>query len=145
MKLLLDTHVYMWLVLEPEKLSREATQAIGDPDNELFLSVASLWEAAVKVSIGKLRLPGDTIQALLDELADDVDLVALFELAPGLDLLIRKSRKRRSKRIESHLISRLHCLFEVGADRILKRHAGRYARRLRAAADFFLRRTLGFS
>jgi len=43
------------------------------------------------------------------------------------------------------LISRLHRLFEVGADRILKRHAGRYARRLRAAADFFFRRTLGFS
>lgn len=56
MKCLLDTHAFLWAVNDSALLSRLAHDAIEDGENELFLSVASLWEIAIKLSIGKLRL-----------------------------------------------------------------------------------------
>ena len=57
MKFLLDTSVWLWSISEPKRLSREAYDAFADPVNELFLSVASAWEIAIKWNSGKLRLP----------------------------------------------------------------------------------------
>ena len=48
MKLLLDTHTFLWLVEGSPSLSAAAQTALGDPANELFLSVASVWELAIK-------------------------------------------------------------------------------------------------
>lgn len=56
MKLLLDTHVWLWLQYAPERLG-ETLDLVEDPENELFLSAASSWEIALKWSIGKLPLP----------------------------------------------------------------------------------------
>lgn len=56
MKLLLDTHVWLWLQYAPERL-RDALTAVEDPANELLLSAASSWEIAVKWGLGKLPLP----------------------------------------------------------------------------------------
>jgi PIN domain nuclease of toxin-antitoxin system len=56
MKLLLDTHAFLWLVDGDPNLSKAAELALRDPANELFLSVASIWELAIKVGSGKLRL-----------------------------------------------------------------------------------------
>ncbi len=53
MKLLLDTHVLVWAAGEPDKLSDEALRLIEAPDNELFFSAASLWEIAIKSSLGR--------------------------------------------------------------------------------------------
>ena len=56
MKLLLDTHTFIWYVLDSEKL-RDATLAlINNGDNEVFLSTVSVWEIAIKQSIGNLNL-----------------------------------------------------------------------------------------
>jgi PIN domain nuclease of toxin-antitoxin system len=55
-KLLLDTHAFLWLVEGSPNLSQAAQAALTDPLNELFLSVASAWEMAIKISNGKLRL-----------------------------------------------------------------------------------------
>ncbi len=57
MKLLLDTHCWLWWLVQPEKLSETAKQAIIDKENELWLSVASIWEIGIKFKIGKLDLP----------------------------------------------------------------------------------------
>ena len=54
MKLLLDTHTALWLVNEHEKLSPKAKNLMLDSSHDLHLSIASLWEIAIKVSIGKL-------------------------------------------------------------------------------------------
>ncbi|MCL2049933.1 MAG: type II toxin-antitoxin system VapC family toxin [Defluviitaleaceae bacterium] len=54
MKILLDTHVMLWWVNEYEKLSPTARAALLDPRHTLYLSVASLWEIAIKTSLGKL-------------------------------------------------------------------------------------------
>ncbi|MBI4821925.1 MAG: type II toxin-antitoxin system VapC family toxin [Deltaproteobacteria bacterium] len=55
MKLLLDTHAFLWFVAGDEKLSPAARTSIEQGETRI-LSVASLWEMAIKASIGKLRL-----------------------------------------------------------------------------------------
>lgn len=56
MRLLLDTHTFLWLVEGSPRLSAIATAAIANPLNELFLSVASVWELAIKTANKKLTL-----------------------------------------------------------------------------------------
>lgn len=56
MTLLLDTHAFLWWVEGAPALGRRARAAVSNPDNEVFLSVASCWELAIKLSLGKLRL-----------------------------------------------------------------------------------------
>jgi len=55
-RLLLDTHIFLWLNSEPEKLSATALEACGNPDNHLYLSLISLWEIQIKFQLGKLHL-----------------------------------------------------------------------------------------
>ena len=57
MKYLIDTGVWIWLLAEPEKLSRAVLQKFHGDKEELFLSAASVWEMAIKWSKGKLTLP----------------------------------------------------------------------------------------
>ena len=56
MKLLLDTHALLWFSSNDPRLGTRAAALISDGNNERLLSVASLWEVAIKVSIGRLRL-----------------------------------------------------------------------------------------
>jgi PIN domain nuclease of toxin-antitoxin system len=56
-KLLLDTQCWLWWFAEPERLNEEAIAQITDETNELWFSVASIWEIGIKVAIGKLPLP----------------------------------------------------------------------------------------
>ena len=56
MKLLLDTQCFLWWFTEPERINSAAIEQIVSEDNELFFSVASAWEIAIKVGIGKLPL-----------------------------------------------------------------------------------------
>ena len=59
MNLLLDTHTILWaLADDEEKLSRRAKEAILSPGNQKFVSLASAWELAVKISISKLSFEG---------------------------------------------------------------------------------------
>lgn len=60
MKLLLDTHIFLWYVTADSRLPSLFTDAIRDPENDVFLSVASLWEIVVKHNLGKLPLPQST-------------------------------------------------------------------------------------
>jgi PIN domain nuclease of toxin-antitoxin system len=59
MKYLLDTHIWLWLIHEPEKLRVECTDVMSRADSQLFLSVASAWEVGIKFAMGKLALPED--------------------------------------------------------------------------------------
>ena len=54
MKILLDTHTVLWMVNGYEKLSSSAKELLLSDEHELFISVVSLWEMAIKVSLGKL-------------------------------------------------------------------------------------------
>jgi PIN domain nuclease of toxin-antitoxin system len=61
MQILLDTHTFIWYVTNNPKLSSTAQQFINNGNNEVLLSIASIWEMAIKHSIGKLNfeLPFD--------------------------------------------------------------------------------------
>ncbi len=56
MKLLLDTHTFLWFIAGSQSLSPAARRSIEDPLNEKWVSIASIWEIAIKHSIGKLSL-----------------------------------------------------------------------------------------
>jgi PIN domain nuclease of toxin-antitoxin system len=57
MKVLLDTHIFLWFINGSTQLSTDVRDAIRDPDNEVYLSAVSIWEAIVKYQLGKLPLP----------------------------------------------------------------------------------------
>lgn len=57
MKLLLDSHVLLWAIDQPELLSKKVRTALLNESNELFVSVGSMWEISLKVQSGKLKLP----------------------------------------------------------------------------------------
>jgi PIN domain nuclease of toxin-antitoxin system len=56
MRVLLDTHTFLWFILNDSQLSVPATTLIADPANAVYLSPASYWELAIKVSLGKYAL-----------------------------------------------------------------------------------------
>ncbi|MBI5586357.1 MAG: type II toxin-antitoxin system VapC family toxin [Deltaproteobacteria bacterium] len=56
MKTLLDTHVFLWLLTDDERLSSQARQVYLDPKTSVYLSAASFWEIGIKISLGKLTL-----------------------------------------------------------------------------------------
>jgi len=89
MKLLLDTHTALWWVNEHERLSPTAKSMILDNTNVLYISIASMWEIAIKVSIGKMQRLNGGVGAfiakmkympvfLLPVLTDYVEIVELL-------------------------------------------------------------------
>ena|SRR5713101_2961725 len=58
MRLLLDTHIFLWYITADGRLPVGLRAAIQDPVNVVFLSVATVWEAVLKHGLGKLPLPG---------------------------------------------------------------------------------------
>ena len=70
MKFLLDTHTVLWSLLEEDRLSPTAVAALDDSTNELHLSMASLWEATIKIASGKMRVPGQSVDYLLQKIEE---------------------------------------------------------------------------
>lgn len=66
MKLLLDTHAFLWFVWNHKNLSSTAQTLIADPLNTICVSAASHWEIAIKVAVGKLRLTA-TVPDFIDQ------------------------------------------------------------------------------
>ena len=54
--MLLDTHAFLWFVLNDPRLSANAAAAIADPENDVDISPATYWEIAIKISLGKYSL-----------------------------------------------------------------------------------------
>ena len=77
MKLLLDTHALLWFIAGSSQLSATARNLIEDAANEKYVSIASLWETAIKISIGKM-----TLAAPFDVLFPHQLRVNGFELLP---------------------------------------------------------------
>lgn len=71
MDVLLDTHAFLWYFQDSEQLSSEAAEILENTDNAIFLSIASLWEIAIKLGLGKLELqkPFHDLQEVLTQLA----------------------------------------------------------------------------
>ncbi len=69
MRLLIDTHAFLWWVGDSRELSRRARAAIGGSRNECLVSIASGWEIAIKVSLGELRIEGSLDRFLPEQIA----------------------------------------------------------------------------
>jgi PIN domain nuclease of toxin-antitoxin system len=57
LKVLIDTHCWLWLCFEPERFSKSTLERLADRDTERLISSASIWEIVIKHGIGKLSLP----------------------------------------------------------------------------------------
>ncbi len=68
MKVLLDTHAFLWLISGDDRLSKTAQKTFLDPGNILFFSAASLWEICIKISLGKLSLKSGWLKSIQDEM-----------------------------------------------------------------------------
>jgi len=68
-RVLLDTHVWLWMQAEPDKLGERAFELLDDEANELVLSAASAWEIAIKHAAGKLALPSPPATYVPDRIA----------------------------------------------------------------------------
>ena len=71
MRILLDTHVWLWMLVSPERIGEEARRQIAARENELALSAASSWEMAIKYRLGKLPLPAPPREFILPRLVRD--------------------------------------------------------------------------
>jgi PIN domain nuclease of toxin-antitoxin system len=75
-RLLVDTHVLLWALAEPQKLPRASRAKLEAVENEVLFSAASIWELAIKLQIGRLVLPID-----LEEITEAAKLMGFAELA----------------------------------------------------------------
>ncbi len=66
MRLMVDTHALLWALYDPTRLSKKAAKLITQQNTQISLSIASLWEIAIKTSSGKLKL-GRSYNEFLDE------------------------------------------------------------------------------
>jgi len=76
MRLLLDTHAFIWMDAQRAKLSQAASAAILDPHNKIFLSMASVWEIQIKSQLGRLELR-QPLTELIQEQQEDNSLQLL--------------------------------------------------------------------
>lgn len=92
MKLLLDTHAFLWAAFSPRKLSARVRAAVVDGENTVAVSSLSFWELSLKFSLGKIalegctpdELPGVARQMQFDILEADADDMASFHALPRL-------------------------------------------------------------
>ena len=70
MRVLLDTHMFLWAIGEPDRLSSGVQEMIKDERNEVLLSIVSAWEIAVKSSLGKLDVPRPAITFVQRQVSD---------------------------------------------------------------------------
>ena len=68
MRILLDTHVFLWAILDDERCKGPMREAMRDGQNEIYLSVASIWEILIKSGLGKLQLPKPTASFIASEM-----------------------------------------------------------------------------
>lgn len=80
LRLLLDTHTFLWWINDDPELSETARQVISNADNECFLSVASCWEMAIKSSLGKLSLSKPVDRFVFDQITENGFLMLNIEL-----------------------------------------------------------------
>lgn len=59
MRLLLDTHAFLWAIAEEERLSQRVRDLLQDLNNDVLVSLASIWEIAIKAGLGHLDVPDD--------------------------------------------------------------------------------------
>ncbi len=84
MRLLLDTHAFLWWVFDDARLSPAARDLIADPAAEILFSTVSAWEIAIKAGTGRLDLPADVAAFIVDQVRRNRFRVLAVELPHAL-------------------------------------------------------------
>ncbi len=77
MRVLLDTHAFLWWIADDPRLSSRARRTIADSSNDVYFSAASAWEIAIKARLGRLKVVGDDVERLVAEQVIDNGFQAL--------------------------------------------------------------------
>jgi len=77
MRLLIDTHILIWFLEGNKLLSKSCRQIIANPQNDIFVSIASLWEMAIKISIGKLTLAKPLVDVIKQIAIEDFEILPI--------------------------------------------------------------------
>ncbi len=88
MRLLLDTQSFLWFLAGDTRLSKNARQKIADLDNEVYVSIGSLWEIAIKSSLGKLNL-SKPFESFIPEQLEENEIEILHIRLDDLSQLFR--------------------------------------------------------
>ena len=123
MRLLLDTHIVLWLALSPDRLSKKAKSLLSDESNELVYSVASLWEIVIKSGLDRLDFridPRALRQGLLDN--DYTELKVTGEHALATDALPLVHRDPFDRLLLAQAI--VEGITLLTADALLSRYGG---------------------
>ncbi len=84
MRLLLDTHAFIWACGEPAKLPSAARTAIAAAENDIFVSAASAWEIAIKRALGRVEFPLERFDELLTDMGmEPLAMTAAHAIAAG--------------------------------------------------------------
>jgi len=119
MRLLLDTHIWLWMLREPHKLTSFVHQAVLDPGNQLFLSPISIWEVTVLLDKHKIQMQED-FGLWFTRTAEGLDLreaVLNWKIAHELRFILPEHRDPADRFLVATAIA--HDLVLVTADRKL--------------------------
>ncbi len=83
MRILLDTHALLWSLAEPQRLGEQSRALLEDPDNDVFVSAASVWEIEIKRALGKLEAPEDLLPAIEEADFGSLPMTAAHALLAG--------------------------------------------------------------
>lgn len=80
MNLLLDLHIFLWLVREPQRLPTTVAAALPNGNNQRYLSIASIWELQIKANTGKIALPSSVQQFVTEQIIlNNIQSVPILE------------------------------------------------------------------
>jgi PIN domain nuclease of toxin-antitoxin system len=116
-RILLDTQAFLWFLADDRRLRPKARRRIEDVRNEKFLSIASIWEIAIKVSLGKLELDVPLAE-LIDEGASD-NGIALLPIRKEHAIAVVGLPRHHGDPFDRLLVAQAICegLAIVGSDR----------------------------
>ncbi len=77
MKYLIDTHAFLWFNEGSSELSPMARTLIEDPENEIFISIAALWEISIKTALGKLKISGAYDTVIDDVIESEMEVLSI--------------------------------------------------------------------
>ncbi len=77
MKYLIDTHIFLWFTSGSSELSQKTKEIILDKNNEILISIASLWEISIKTAMGKLEIRGDYEKVIDDVTGNAMDILPI--------------------------------------------------------------------
>jgi PIN domain nuclease of toxin-antitoxin system len=122
MKYIIDTHIFLWLLFEPEKIDKTKLEILENPENSIYITSINFWEISLKFALGKLELNG----LKPDNLPD-----CAFKM--GLKILDIDSKNMASfhqlKRVEKHKdhFDRLIIWYCINNDFILVSKDGKFS------------------